>query len=580
MESNLARLFSITQPNFLPMDRRATLSTLLGHPHATKALPKTETTVNPPILGLAPYKGAFGFEQAAHLLRRATFGVKYAQIKAAAAKGLQATLDELFSDIKLPTPPLNYDYATDPNVPIGSTWVDAPYVKDAKTNATLHQAYRNLSLRTWTFESILNEGISIREQLTLFWHNHFGVGDMDDPKFWYQHMTLLRTYAWGNFKDLVKKINVDPAMLRFLNGNQNSVNAPNENYAREVLELYTIGKGPLVGPGDYTNYTEQDIKELAKCFTGWRDQGYLTADATTKVGSFFRISSHDTKVKTLSPRFDNKTIPNGFDKEHETAIDIIFTKSEVARFICRKLYRWFVYYDITAEVEQNVIVPMSEVLIQNNYEIKPALLALLQSEHFFDALNIGPMIKNPIDFSLNFIKQVGWSALDSSDLASRHKAIAILFRDVINQQMTYFDPPDVAGWKPYYQEPAFYRIWINSTTLKYRMRLTDQLASNTYSVGVKTGLNVLNFAASMPTPTDPFLLVEDMVSVLLPQSLTDKQLTDLMNAFLSGTPDYEWGTIWTNYTKNPGNATARASAETKLRNLVKAILSLPEYFLS
>jgi uncharacterized protein (DUF1800 family) len=562
------------------MDRRATLSTLLGHSHAAKALPKTETTVNPPALGLAPYKGPFGFDQAAHLLRRATFGAKYAQIKSAAAKGLKATIDELFQTLPLPKPPLNYDYTADPLVPVGSTWIDAAYGRDSGTGALLHQNYRNISLRTWTYENILNEGISIREQLTLFWHNHFGIGDNQDAKFWYQHMVLLRTYAWGNFKELIKKINIDPLMLRFLNGNQNSATAPNENYAREVLELFTIGKGPQAGPGDYTNYTEQDIKELAKAFTGWRDQGYNTTDVNTKVGSFFRISSHDTKVKKLSPRFDNKEIPNGFDKEHETAIDIIFTKSEVARFISRKLYRWFVYYDISAEVEQNVILPMADILIQNNYEIKPALQALLQSEHFFDALNIGPMIKNPIDFSLNFIKQIGWSAYEVADLASRHKALAILYRDVINQQMTYFDPPDVAGWKPYYQEPAFYRIWINSTTLKYRMRLTDQLASNTYSVGVKTGLNVLNFAASMPTPTDPFLLVEDMVSVLLPQSLTDKQSTDLMNAFLSGTPDYEWGTIWTNYTKNPGNATARTSAETKLRNLVKAILSLPEYFLS
>jgi hypothetical protein len=112
------------------------------------------------------------------------------------------------------------------------------------------------------------------------------------------------------------------------------------------------------------------------------------------------------------------------------------------------------------------------------------------------------------------------------------------------------------------------------------MRLTDRMATNTYTVSARTGLMVLDFAASLPNPTDPYLLVEDMVAVLLPQSLTEPQMTDLMNAFLSGTPDYEWSTIWTNYTKNPSNTTARSSAETKLRNLVKAILSLPEYFLS
>lgn len=561
------------------MDRRATLSTLLGRSHAAKAISPIETP-KPPVFGLAPYAGTFGFEQAAHLLRRTTFGPKYAQIKDAASKGLNATLNELFKDNPLPNPPLNYDYTTDPNVPVGSTWIDAPYVRDTTNGGLLHQGYRNTSLRTWTYETILNEGTSIREQLTLFWHNHFGIGDNQDPKFWYRHITLLRTYAWGNFKELIKKINIDPLMLRFLNSNQNTVNAPNENYAREVLELFTIGKGPLVGPGDYTNYTEQDIREFARALTGWRDQGYNVTDATTKVGSFFRISSHDAKTKKLSHRFDETVINNGFDKEHETVVDIIFTKKEVARFICRKLYRWFVYYEISTDVEQNVIEPMADILVQNNYEIKPALMALLKSEHFFDVLNMGPMIKNPIVFSLNLLKQIGWNALEASDLATRHKALAALIREVNNQQMVYFDPPDVAGWKPYYQEPAFYRIWINATTLQARMRLTDRMATNNYTVGVRTGLNVLNFANTMPNPNDPYLLVEDMVSVLLPQSLTDPQMTDLMNAFLAGTPDYEWNTIWTNYTKNPGNNTARSSAETKLRNLVKAILSLPEFFLS
>ncbi|WP_421799390.1 DUF1800 domain-containing protein [Haliscomenobacter sp.] len=561
------------------MDRRATLSTLLGRSHAAKAISPIETP-KPPVFGLAPYAGTFGFEQAAHLLRRTTFGPKYAQIKDAVSKGLNATLNELFKDNPLPNPPLNYDYTTDPNVPVGSTWIDAPYVRDTSNGGLLHQGYRNTSLRTWTYETILNEGTSIREQLTLFWHNHFGIGDNQDPKFWYRHITLLRTYAWGNFKELIKKINIDPLMLRFLNSNQNTVNAPNENYAREVLELFTIGKGPLVGPGDYTNYTEQDIREFARALTGWRDQGYNVTDATTKVGSFFRISSHDAKTKKLSHRFDETVINNGFDKEHETVVDIIFTKKEVARFICRKLYRWFVYYEISTDVEQNVIEPMADILVQNNYEIKPALMALLKSEHFFDVLNMGPMIKNPIVFSLNLLKQIGWNALEASDLATRHKALAALIREVNNQQMVYFDPPDVAGWKPYYQEPAFYRIWINATTLQARMRLTDRMATNNYTVGVRTGLNVLNFANTMPNPNDPYLLVEDMVSVLLPQSLTDPQMTDLMNAFLAGTPDYEWNTIWTNYTKNPGNNTARSSAETKLRNLVKAILSLPEFFLS
>lgn len=557
------------------MDRRATLALLVGQ----KATAKTASAVaRPPLAGLEPFNGTWTYETAAHLLRRATFGATHAQVKNFATKSLQATLDELFKERSLPKPPINYD-ATDPLVPIGSAWVDAAYVLDANRQIS-NMSYRDRSLRAWILEQILDTtSVSVREKMTLFWHNHFALNQIADPKFLYDYSNLLRTYALGNFKDLVKKMNTNAAMLRFLNGNQNTNTAPNENYARELLELFTIGKGPLAGPGDYTNYTETDVKEIARALTGWRDTGYRSTDANVKLGATFRATSHDIRNKTLSARFDSRVITNKLDKEHEEVVDIIFTKTEVARFISRKLYRWFVYYQITAEVEAQVIEPMAQMLISNKYEILPVVKALLGSAHFFDTLNIGPMIKNPIDFSLGALRQIGWNL--PTETTAKYRVLYSLFLNFANQQMVYFNPPDVAGWKAYYQEPVFNRIWINATTLQARMNFTNAVSLNGLSLsGVRYYLDVLGFIAALSDPADPNVVIEESVKLLLPQPLAPTQLDYLKQVFIPGLPDYEWSNAYADYLAKPSDRTLRLGVETKLRNLFKAILGLPEFFLS
>jgi uncharacterized protein (DUF1800 family) len=560
------------------MDRRATLATLLGRSTTEEPTAVDAFTLSPPpSAGLAPYAGKWEFAQAAHLLRRATFGPSYAQINDVVKQGMKATVDQLLKVNPLPSPPINLDYTTDPQVPVGSTWIDAPYSRDANNQVT-HINYRANSLAAWTLDNVLNEGISVREKMTLFWHNHFATNQQDDPKFNYAYMNTLRANALGNFKDLVKKITVDPNMLRFLNGNQNTRTAPNENFARELLELFTIGKGVQAGPGDYTNYTETDIKEIAKALTGWRDQGYRSTDPAVKMSAVFRPTSHDTTTKKLSARFGGVEIPNGNEKEYETVVDIIFTKAEVARYISRKLYRWFVYYKISAAAETEVIEPLAKILIDNKFEIIPALRALLSSQHFFDSLNLGPMIKNPIDFSLGLIKQVGlnWPAVQ----ATKYSYLNNLFRTVAQQQMIYFNPPDVAGWKAYYQEPAYYRIWINATTLNNRMIYTNRLSNAGLNIGATVRLNVLDFVKSLSKPSDPNVLISDMVKVLLPQGLTDAQMAILNDTLLGQLPDYEWTVEYNQYLAKPDDAKLKGAIEGKLRTLLQAILAMPEFYLS
>ncbi|HFC01373.1 MAG TPA: DUF1800 family protein, partial [Phaeodactylibacter sp.] len=248
------------------MDRRASLAVLFGKKEKQSTFKqKSASTAAVVTNTFNPYTGTWGMEQAAHLLRRTTFGPTYAQIKQAATDGLDATISLLFQNQPLPDPPIYYDFENDPNAALGETWVDAIFLP----NIQGLRGARRRSLFGWTFKQIRESGVNITEKMTLFWHNHFVVASTNVPNRQYRYITFLRENALGNFKDLAKGITVDSAMLQYLNGTQNSKNAPNENYSRELLELFTIGKGELVGPGDYTNYTEDDVVELARALTGW-----------------------------------------------------------------------------------------------------------------------------------------------------------------------------------------------------------------------------------------------------------------------------------------------------------------------
>ncbi len=559
------------------MDRRATLATLLGKKRVNKQISRQNfSPIMPPDGTLSAYTGEWGYAQAAHLLRRAMFGPTHAQIKEALGKGLAATVNQLLATLPMPEPPVNPSFQNDPVVPVGATWINAPY--SAEVNV---RGYRNQSLRAWTLGLILTEGFSIREKMTLFWHNHFAINltNVNDPKFLYKYATTLRTYALGNFRALVKAITIDPAMLRFLNGNQNTKNAPNENYARELMELFTLGKGELAGSGDYTTFTEQDVLAMARVLTGWRDRGHYSNNAAVPVESYFLPNQHDTGTKQLSHRFNNIVINNMGDQEYAYLVDVIFQKPEVARFISRKLYRWFVYYEIDDATEQNVIEPMAQLLIDNNYEIKPVVEALLLSEHFFDVLNRGPMIKNPLDFIASVFKQT--QTAFPPELGRRYNAWFQLFRLSPQMQMEYYNPPDVAGWKAYYQTPSFYRLWINASTLPHRMELTDALAGAGYNFGgFRVKINVLELIKTLDDPYDPNEVIRGFTDIFFPQPIEDEQIKALKEVLIPGLPDYEWGVEYTDYEANPNDTQLARSVEAKLQSLLKAMLSMPEFYLS
>ena len=548
------------------MNRRDSLSVLFGN--RKKDISKTIAPPTPVTGSFSPYTGTWGFEQAAHLLRRTVFGATYAEIKQAAADGLDATISMLFQDKPLPDPPILYDYQNDPSVAQGETWINDIETPDI---AGLRGARRR-SLQGWTYKNMFHEGVNIREKMTLFWHNHFVVASTNNPRFTYTYINFLRKNALGNFKELVEGITVDPSMLQYLNGTQNSKNAPNENYSRELLELFTIGKGPAAGPGDYTNYTEDDVVELAKALTGWR---FYDVDNPTLVQSNFIPNRHDTSDKQLSHRFNNIVITDEGENEYKTVINIIFQKDEVARFICRKLYRYFVHEDLNSEVEANIIEPMSQMLIADNYNIKAVLMALLSSDHFYDLSIRGCMVNHPIDFLLKMIRPVGFEIPNNVD--DEYKIFRKIFIDMRFLEMVFYDHPNVAGWKAFYQAPQFYKLWISAVSLPIRMRFAEVFIAGFNVNGNEVKLNVLEFVASLDNPFDPNALINEIAKILFAHPISQPQLVALKEILIPGLPDFEWTDEYSLYVS--GDTSLEAAVENKIKALLVTMMKMPEFYL-
>ena len=543
------------------MDRR---SFLTGQHQQSTTIKRQMTSA-----GLEPYQGSWGKEEAAHLLRRATFVTTFTMLKDAVNAGLTNVIDQLFEELDLPSPPLNSSYTDDPDVPIGATWVDKGYY-DPNVNL---DSYRTRSLISWTLLRAFAGEVNIREKMVLFWHNHFPIADIQDARNMYNYITLFRTSPSGNFKELVKKITVDPAMLRYLNGNQNTKNAPNENYARELLELFTIGKGALVSPGDYTNYTEDDIRELAKALTGWRDQG----GRKETVGSEFRPNQHDTTIKKLSHRFEEISIQDQGIDEYKKVVDIIFQKDEVAKHICRKLYRYFVSSFIDENVENMVITPMSDILVANDYKIKPALKALLSSAHFYKSEVRGCLIKHPMEFITHSFGGLQ-GTLPSTSLANTYQAYFNLYGVSTGLQMAYYDVPSVAGWKAWYQEPQFTQTWLNSVTMPKRKQLTDAFAIPNFNYGnIRYDIAGIEMVDGMPNPLDIYAVIGEFVTLMFAKPLDDNQIKAIRDIVLPGLPDYEWPFEYNDYLNNKNDKATRDAIDLKIRAMLLYMMRMPEY---
>jgi len=373
-----------------------------------------------------------GYEDARHLLLRTGFAPTAAQVRDYAgltrAEGVDRLLRETRTAAVTPAPGFVADTAPLRYPGTGATAEERRAFQRKLTRD-------GLALRAWWMQEMLVTPSPLTERMTLFWHNHF-VSSQQKVRFarlMYAQNATFRAHATGNFATLLHAASKEPAMLVYLDGAQSRKQQPNENFAREVMELFTLGEG---------HYSEDDIKDAARAFTGW------SVDRATG-GYLYRPALHDGGVKAVLGERGNL--------DGDAVLDILLARPETARFVTAKLWREFV----SPDPEPREVERIAQIFRGRDYDIQAALRALFLSEAFWAADNRGTLVKSPVELVVGTLRQ-----LDVEPTAALPFAVA-----AAGMGQNLFAPPNVKGW------PGG-EAWINSNTLLARKQFLDRLARN------------------------------------------------------------------------------------------------------
>jgi len=354
-----------------------------------------------------------------HLYSRAGFGISIADAKKLESKNANEIVDLLLN---------TNDKKQDLSIIALSEMPSREKMKDMAIadKKQLQKAARDRTkdLNTAWMKQLITTQTPLLEKITLFWHGHFACRVEGNPYITQQLNNIQRQYAFAPFKDLLLAVSKSAAMLQFLNNKQNHKEHPNENFARELMELFTIGR---------ENYTEQDIKESARAFTGWNsDDNYEF---------IFRPKTHDTDSKIFMNQSGNFA--------GEDILNIILQQKQTAVFICTKMYRFFV----NENENKKHINELADFYFTNNYDTGKLLKKIFTANWFYDEANIGANIKSPAEFIIGFSKSFGIIPADD---------VLLKIQRALGQ--TLFYPPNVAGW-------AGGKSWIDSSTLMLRLKI-------------------------------------------------------------------------------------------------------------
>jgi uncharacterized protein (DUF1800 family) len=478
--------------------------------------------------------GRWDFDAAAHLLVRAGFGAGPPEIQKTLALGPERAVDSLIN-----VPPENYPPPTwakpDDQEELRALIREAATPEEKQTaRKLLREKFigEMKDLTHWWVTRMVNTPSPFIEKMTLFWHGHFATSGQKARsacKMWLQNETF-RQNALGNFRTLVKAVSRDPAMMIWLDIVQSKKERPNENFAREIMELFTLGEG---------HYTESDVKEAARAFTGYR---------INQPEQSFRFDERqfDPGLKT----FMGKTGPWDGDR----VIDIIVSQPQCARFIGAKIWKFFVYDD----PEPNLVDALASEFRNARYELQPFMKSLFLSEDFYGSQARNSQIKSPVQFLVQALRTLPIPLPDSN-------VVEFAFRQL--GQIPFF-PPNVKGWDGG-------KSWINTATLTFRYKLAHQLVEgiDPQEIGVSKP-PVLEMSTPRPTLTPP-LLVDKIVS---PEDRTqpDALIQKLFIRTFQGTPQSELTGKFRDFI-----ATRKVPLDDEsIRELVLLMMTTPNYQLT
>lgn len=454
-------------------------------------------------------------ERAIHLYRRIGMGANYDQIKQALSRNPLDLVDSIVESIKsgpLPTKPYWADYTYD------------DYESD-------DEYYRvREEFRTEFSHQVVTDGF--RPKWFLFWHNHFvtEVNTYECNRYMWDYANTIQRNILGNFRTFVEEIGLTPAMLIYLNGNQNVRQQPNENYARELMELFTMGEG--------NNYTQSDVVNVARALTGYRVRMYQCELP------YFDAFYYDTQEKTIFGQTGNFN--------YEDVHELIFTlrKKEVANYICEKIYKYFVYN----EVDKEVTSAMADLFIESNWELAPVVKALFRSEHFFREEFFCSYLPNPYELFGTWVRM---AAITPQEIEG---SMWIFRWGSYDLGADLYNPVNVAGWPGHH-------IWINENTFTDRVKFLMYFTNNMNQEVIRKRLHQMA-QEIISIPNDPVHITTELCRYFLGRVPDDDILANAVFYFKGEIPEnyYEdgsWNIFW-------------GSAEMQIVNLCFYLASVPE----
>lgn len=485
----------------------------------------------------------FGYEQARHLLLRAGFGGTPRQIQTLVEWGPENSVSHLLNVEKVPFDEVRADaFRRDIKRPPTAEERNAYRMaqrdrdEDALARARLRQqeAERDdrrqiREIQRWWLKRMIETPRPLEEKMTLFWHGHFATSyrTIEDSYHMFLQNQLFRRHALGNAGDLLFAIIRDPAMLAYLDNNDSRRDRPNENLARELMELFSLGVG---------NYAERDIKEGARALTGYtfEDDEFL-----------FNARNHDNGGKSILGKKGNLD-GDGF-------VSAILEHEACSRFLCAKLYRFFVREIPTAWAEideptRSVIRALASTMLSNRYAIRPVLKRLFLSEHFFARGVVGEQIKSPVDLVVGGVRTLGTPVRDTSILVDA--------LDLMGQNILF--PPSVKGWDGG-------RSWINTSTLFVRQNIMNFLLTGRLPQGYEPMSRTEKF--------DPSPLLGELAHADPGAERNHERVCDYLLRFtLGATPAHARGTLLAFVSELGGEVTPDL-----VSGLLLLITTMPEY---
>ena len=520
------------------MNRRSFLTRLVRPGEAASGAPSEPA--RPLASGLEPYVPSasepWDAIHAAHLLRRCTYHPRWADVAT-----VLALTPSVAVDLLLDTPSLPADSSVADNGTESLDGLDITLRSQLQAQWTSDAG----ALASWHLDVMRTAGLTIAEKMTAFWSNHFAIEFASEENYviaplLFRQNKLFRETGLGSFRELMVNVTLDGAMLVYLGGNKNVAGHPNENFGREMLELYTTGLG---------HYTEGDIHEAARILTGWRVAQFTDEPAPNGLFiPYFVPAAHDIDAKQFMgvsfPARDASTNTEFIVRRDEVRrlVETIFAKraAAIAEFICRKLYRWFVYSNPTGG-DNGVISAMASLLVERNFEIRPVMAALLKSQHFFDNANIGAQIKTPLEFEIGLARQLD---------ATRN-----YLNDAGRMGQWLFAPPNVGGWPGWHD-------WITTTTFPVRAEVAAAVITQA------SDDSILEFIRQFPGFEIAETLVPSAAAILLPRALSPERKNNLLLKLVPSGSFYEWRDMVTN---------SPSTAARNMREMLLTITQLPDF---